>query len=47
VNWFLSIEDAREKIENWRKDDNVFRPHSSLENMTPNEFTKQSHKKVA
>jgi putative transposase len=29
VNWFLSIEDAREKIEMWRRDYNEFRPHSS------------------
>jgi len=47
VNWFLSIEDAREKIESWRKDYNGFRPHSSLGDLTPNEFAKQSHKKVA
>jgi putative transposase len=30
VNWFLSMEDAREKIEKWRGDYNEFRPHSSL-----------------
>jgi putative transposase len=47
VNWFLSIEDAREKIENWRKDYNGFRPHSSLENMTPNEFAEQCRQRVA
>ena len=37
VNWFLSLLDAREKIETWRKEYNEFRPHSSLENLTPNE----------
>jgi putative transposase len=47
VNWFLSIEDAREKIENWRKDYNRFRPHSSLDDMTPDEFTKLSRRRVA
>lgn len=47
VNWFLSIEDAREKIENWRKDYNGFRPHSSLENMTPDEFAECSLRRVA
>ena len=37
VNWFLSLLDAREKIENWRREYNEFRPHCSLENLTPNE----------
>ena len=40
VNWFLSIDDAREKIEAWRKEYNEFRPHSSLEGRTPEEFTR-------
>ncbi len=39
VNWFLSLEDAREKIEQWRHDYNDFRPHSSLDDMTPNDYT--------
>lgn len=38
TNWFLSIEDAQDKLEAWRVDYNEFRPHSSLENMTPAEF---------
>jgi putative transposase len=33
IHWFLSMEDTREKIENWRLDYNTFRPHSSLDNM--------------
>jgi putative transposase len=41
VNWFLSIEDAREKIERWRIEYNEFRPHSSLEDLTPKEFAEQ------
>ncbi len=41
VNWFLSIEDAREKIETWRKDYNEFRPHSSLKDLTPLQFVEQ------
>jgi putative transposase len=36
--WFLSLVDAREKIEAWRKDYNEHRPHSALGNMSPNEF---------
>lgn len=38
VNWFLSMEDAQEKIENWRWDHNEFRPHSSLGDLTPRQF---------
>jgi len=38
VNWFLSLEDAKAKIETWRKDYNEYRPHSSLGNKTPNDF---------
>ena len=38
VNWFLSLEDAKEKIDAWKWDYNLFRPHSSLNNLTPQEF---------
>lgn len=38
VNWFLSMEDAEEKIENYRWEYNHFRPHSSLNDLTPKEF---------
>lgn len=34
----MDLEDAREKIEVWRKDYNSFRPHSSLTYKTPLEF---------
>jgi putative transposase len=37
INWFLSINDAIEKIETWRREYNSFRPHSSLNDLTPNE----------
>lgn len=37
ANWFLSIQDAREKIEAWRIEYNQFRPHSSLNDQTPEE----------
>ena len=39
-HWFLSLEDAREKIESWREDYNHRRPHSSLDNLTPVAFAK-------
>ena len=38
VNQFVSLDDARQKIEAWRRDYNEARPHSSLRNLTPCEF---------
>lgn len=38
VNWFLSLDDARIKAENWRQDYNNLRPHSALNYLTPAEF---------
>jgi putative transposase len=38
ISWFLSLEDAREKIEAWRRDYNEWRPHSSLDNLTPSQY---------
>ena len=35
---FVSLDDARLKVENWRIDYNANRPHRSLNNMMPNEF---------
>lgn len=43
THWFRSLDDAREKIENWRQDYNHFRPHSSLGDRCPAEFASQSH----
>ncbi|TYZ05430.1 IS3 family transposase, partial [Hymenobacter lutimineralis] len=37
VHWFLSLADAQEKIEQWRQEYNGFRPHSSLQNLTPDQ----------
>ncbi len=37
-HWFLGLEDAREKVESWREDYNKERPHSALNNLTPEEF---------
>jgi len=47
MNWFLSLKDAREKIEAWRRDYNEFRSHSSLGDMTLHEFAEQSSREVA
>lgn len=33
THWFLSLDDAREKIESWWQEYNDFRPHSALGNL--------------
>lgn len=38
TSWFMSLEDARRIIEDWRIDYNEVRPHSSLSGKTPTEF---------
>jgi len=42
AHWFLDLVDAGFQIERWRRDYNEARPHSSLGNLTPREFT-QAH----
>ena len=37
-HWFLSLNAAREKIEEWQGDYNNFRLHSSLGNLTPDAY---------
>lgn len=37
-NWFMSLGHARQIIEDWQVDYNMVRPHSSLGDLTPNEF---------
>jgi putative transposase len=37
-HWFLTLDDARDTIENWRIDYNQVRPHSALGYLTPEEF---------
>lgn len=44
ANQFLSIDDARQKIEAWRQDYNLRRPHSSLGNLTPYEYVQKGQK---
>ena len=34
-NWFMSLPDAREKLECWRRDYNTVRPHSAIGNKRP------------
>ena len=37
-HWFLSLPHARRIAEDWRRDYNQNRPHSSQGNLTPEEF---------
>jgi len=38
---FMSLLDARRKLEAWRRDYNQNRPHSSIGDLTPVEFANQ------
>ncbi len=38
MNWFVSLADATDRIERWRREYNGERPHSSLGNLTPDEY---------
>ena len=43
ASWFFSMHDAKDRIERWRQDYNTARPHSALDNVTPNAFARQAH----
>ena len=38
LNWFMSLNHAREVIGQWRKEYQTVRPHSALGGLTPDEF---------
>ncbi len=38
MNWFMDLNDAREKIEEFRIDYNTVRPHSFIVDLPPEEF---------
>ncbi|HBR3580056.1 TPA: transposase, partial [Klebsiella pneumoniae] len=44
IHWFLSLEDAQDKLDNWRREYNHERTHSSLNDMTPAEFIRNLRK---
>ncbi len=44
-NEFSSLTDAQQRIEAWRNDYNEERPHSSIGNMTPNEYVNYAKNK--
>jgi putative transposase len=46
AHWFLSLDDARRKIEDWRQYYNETRPHSALQWATPAEFARQAREKA-
>ena len=39
-SWFLSLDDAQEKVEAWREEYNRRRPHGALGNLSPEEFAR-------
>lgn len=47
AHWFLSIADARAKIEAWQRDNNERHPHTSLGWMTPVEYAAAAAIKAA
>ena len=42
--WFRTLEDARRHAAAWRHDCNTSHPHSSLDDLTPEEFARRSKK---
>ncbi|MFC1929828.1 IS3 family transposase [Chloroflexota bacterium] len=42
TNWFMNLKHAREIIEDWRRDYNEVRPHSSLKKATPKEYAEMT-----
>lgn len=47
AHWFLSLADARSKIEAWRRQYNESRPHTALGWLTPQEFALAAAQKAA
>lgn len=35
AHWFLTLDDARQKMEHWRRDYNEVRPHSAIGTKVP------------
>jgi putative transposase len=42
VHWFKTLTEAKHVLEAWRRDYNETRPHSSLRDMTPAEFARNT-----
>lgn len=43
AHWFMSLEDAAEKLEAWRRDYNEERPHGAIGNKVPADLMKSVH----
>jgi len=46
MHWFMSLAHARRIVEDWRIDYNTERPHSSLNDMTPEEFIRSQKVRI-
>jgi putative transposase len=46
-HWFTSLADARRILAAWRLDYNTVRPHSSLQNLTPEQFAQQQRQNAS
>ena len=44
ASWFLSLADARERIEEWRRHHNEERSHSALRDLPPRGFANQAQR---
>jgi putative transposase len=44
--WFRSLDDARRHAAEWRRDYNANHPHSSLDNLSPDEFARRAKKRT-
>ena len=42
ASWFLSVADAKDGLEAWRRECNEERPHGSLRNLTPRAFAEHA-----
>jgi putative transposase len=42
LHWFISLDDARHRIESWRLDYNHVRPHSALGNRAPSKAAQEA-----
>lgn len=47
INWFLNLDYAKTVVEQWRIDYNCQRPHSSLDDLTPEEFYQKEKQKIS
>ena len=47
VHWFQTLAEAEQTIEAWRREYNEKRPHSSLGNRTPMEYTRDQEPRTS